>query len=334
MYTFSITRREVVCGSYLLVGPGNSTVDDLLRILRGSIPVECKTVVVMLERCVACTFALSCGHEYGSLISAEEAKHFYHFQQDGLSQISIIVFIVTSGSVYGPVGYTMLVNSVVNVVHKCKVFMYADDMCLLYASHNILEARSEIQNDFDNIVKWAHDNGIIININKTQCLRIFSPYNRLAKTVSNSQIGIIGHTYECLHKNQVACDCENLEFVTRFKYLGLLIDQNFNFKLHIDGLCNKLRSILGKFYQLRTVVSKKTLRIVYYALADSLVTYGLVKQRKLKQVTENVGEDLKLGLSFRSMVHCNKIPILHMHRRYLREQTLFCTFFNFIPQPS
>lgn len=48
---------------------------------------------------------------------------------------------VPTGSVFGPVGYIMHVNSVFNVVNKCRMFMYADDMCLAYASKHILEVQ-------------------------------------------------------------------------------------------------------------------------------------------------------------------------------------------------
>ncbi|KAI8430696.1 hypothetical protein MSG28_000885 [Choristoneura fumiferana] len=66
---------------------------------------------------------------------------------------------VPTGSVYGPVGYVMHVNSVSNIVKKCRMFMYADDMCLLYASKDISEAQNSVQEDFERIAKWAHDNG-------------------------------------------------------------------------------------------------------------------------------------------------------------------------------
>ncbi|CAG9127549.1 unnamed protein product [Plutella xylostella] len=84
---------------------------------------------------------------------------------------------VPTGSVYGPVGYIMHVNSVANVVHNSQLYMYADDMCLLSAGKDIASMMDNIQDDFENITKWAHDNGIILNLNKTKCMHIHSPYN-------------------------------------------------------------------------------------------------------------------------------------------------------------
>lgn len=181
---------------------------------------------------------------------------------------------VPTGSVYGPVGYIMHVNSVCNVIKKCKVYMYADDMCLIYASRDINEAKSHIQSDLENVTKWAHDNGIIINLNKTKCMHIYSPYNKKAKN-ENSCIDIVGHTFECLHRDKYNCKCMNIEFVKKFKYLGLTIDYNFSWKTHVMEVCNKLRSVLSKFAHLKKVLNKNTLYMVYYALADSLLSYGL-----------------------------------------------------------
>lgn len=58
---------------------------------------------------------------------------------------------VPTGSVYGSMGYIMLVNSVVNVIRHCKVYIYADDMCLLYSAEDLSDACINVQNYFGNI---------------------------------------------------------------------------------------------------------------------------------------------------------------------------------------
>lgn len=182
---------------------------------------------------------------------------------------------VPTGSVYGPVGYIMHVNSVSNVIKNCKVVMYADDMCLLFAGRCVADMVDIVQDDFENITRWAHDNGIILNINKTKCMILHSPYNKAAKTILPNDINVIGHSYQCLYINKCNCTCNKIELVNEFKYLGLLIDKHFNWNLHINQVCNKLTSILGQFYHLNRIVNRRTLHIVYHALADALISYGL-----------------------------------------------------------
>ncbi|KAI5632971.1 reverse transcriptase (RNA-dependent DNA polymerase) domain-containing protein [Phthorimaea operculella] len=154
---------------------------------------------------------------------------------------------VPTGSVYGPVGYIMHVNSLIHVIKYCTVFMYADDMCILLQVRTKRNS-GKIQTDFDSIVKWSHDNGIIINIAKTKGMHMSSPH------------------YSCV----------DLEFVEKFKYLGLVTDRSVSWKSHIEQICNKLRSVLSKFYLLKYNVPKSLLYTVYFALVDSYLQYGLI----------------------------------------------------------
>ena len=71
------------------------------------------------------------------------------------------------------------------------------------------------------------------------------------------------------------CTCSGIEEVSQYKYLGLIIDTNFSWKIHINVLCNKLRIILAKFFQFKYVVNRHTLYCVYYALVDAITDYGL-----------------------------------------------------------
>lgn len=182
-----------------------------------------------------------------------------------------ILYGVPTGSVYGPVGYTMHVNSLPNIVRNCATYMYADDTCIMYAHNNVKYIEQQIQQDLNNLLKWSHDNGILLNIDKTKCMMVQSPY--LQKP--NLEVSIIGHTYECLHNEQRSCICQNIEFVDRYKYLGLIVDCNFSWKYHIEKVCEKLRAILSKFMHLKHVVNKPTLYLLYHTLVESVIGYGL-----------------------------------------------------------
>jgi hypothetical protein len=182
-----------------------------------------------------------------------------------------VIYGVPTGSIYGPVGYIMHVNSMSNVVQNCSTYMYADDTCIVYADRDIKNLEQCVQTDFVNIIKWSHDNGIILNIEKTKCMLIKSPYLR----VPSENINIIGHTYDCLHNNQLNCECAGIEFVNKYKYLGLTIDTKFSWANHIDLVCNKLRAIMVKLYSLKNIVNRKIMHTLYHSLAESVISYGL-----------------------------------------------------------
>jgi hypothetical protein len=81
-------------------------------------------------------------------------------------------------------------------------------------------------------------------------------------------------------RNQVKIDIElnniTLESVPATKYLGLYIDQNLNFKMHVNKLCNKLSSSVFALRTLRNMVDPKILLIVYYALFQSHLGYCII----------------------------------------------------------
>jgi hypothetical protein len=58
-------------------------------------------------------------------------------------------------------------------------------------------------------------------------------------------------------------------------YIGLLIDCRLNWQPHIEYVCNKLRSFLGRLTILKYKLPYNTLRMLYLALADSVIRYGL-----------------------------------------------------------
>ena len=176
---------------------------------------------------------------------------------------------VAQGSVTGPMCYIIHVNSLVSVIKRCQKYMFADDTCILYAANDHHTIQTNIQTDFDNITKWSHDNGIILNTNKTKLLCISSNYKRY-----NKNIKVKGHSYDCLHKNQV-CNCNYVEIVKKYKYLGIFLDDSFNWKTQVSSVCNKLRIILSNFKKLRYSTPKYVLYILYHSLVESVVSYGL-----------------------------------------------------------
>jgi ribonucleases P/MRP protein subunit RPP40 len=224
------------------------------------------------------------------------------------SDVGTIKYGVPTGSVFGPVGYIVHVNSMHNVIKSSRTYMYADDTCLMYCDRDPLNIQKAMQEDLDNIVMWAHDNGIIININKTKCMLISSPYSHQKQ----ASIAITGHTYDCLHSNgRVSCRCEQLEHVQSYKYLGLIIDNKFSWKLHVEQICKKLRTVLGKMYHLKYQTNRGILHMIYHALADSTIGYGLgsygltfpVHINKIKNIQVRL---IKILASNKDKNACNK----------------------------
>lgn len=149
--------------------------------------------------------------------------------------------------------------------------MFADDLCTLSAGTNLAETCRLVQQDIDAVVKWSHDNGIILNSEKTKLLIINSPYLPVTETPPP----LLSHSFDCFHNNLNNCICKPIEKVDCVTYLGVKVDKHFSWSYHIDYLCTKLRILLGKFYHLSFKVPKNTLKCLYFALVDSILDYAL-----------------------------------------------------------
>lgn len=51
--------------------------------------------------------------------------------------------------------------------------------------------------------------------------------------------------------------------------------RHFSWDIHINSVCNRLRSVHGKLQQLRYIATRGVMYVLYYALADAIISYGL-----------------------------------------------------------
>ena len=96
--------------------------------------------------------------------------------------------------------------------------------------------------------------------------------------------------------------------VTQFKFLGVTVDSHFKFDLHINNLNSKLRTCSYMIFQLRNFLQPGPLRIVYCALVESLIRYGLqswgnTSKSFLDSVTAQQKRILKAMISRRMSSH-------------------------------
>ncbi|CAG4965395.1 unnamed protein product [Colias eurytheme] len=72
------------------------------------------------------------------------------------------------GSVLGPLHFLAYVNKMGEAIEHSKIFQFADDTCLLVSHKNVDTAMNLLQDDFDNLCRWCHDAGLVINSKKNE----------------------------------------------------------------------------------------------------------------------------------------------------------------------
>ncbi|KAM7352639.1 uncharacterized protein ACRADG_006262 [Cochliomyia hominivorax] len=182
---------------------------------------------------------------------------------------------VPQGSKLGPILYIIYANDLLKTLENSKNFAYADDTAIVVAETNLTTAIDQMQNQLNIATKWCHDNGLIINANKTKVMHIKPPH------LSNSQVTLVYHNTNCLHyqiKNSNLCDgnCNtNIEIVNIYKYLGVYVDSSFKWKFQIDDLKKKLRKTAYTLFHLSYCANYNVLRQAYFSLAESYLRHGV-----------------------------------------------------------
>ena len=158
-------------------------------------------------------------------------------------------------------------------IHKHSVIVkFADGICLLHFLRHSVE--NKLQEEFENITNWATVNGLKCNATKTKTMDIQTKRNvafsRLVDHDSNIQI----------------------KAVSSVKLLGLTIDNELSWNVHLYEVLGKIRKRTYMLHALKQVHAPPAiLWNVYCSLIRSVSTYGFpawcnINQSKFKQLMQ------------------------------------------------
>ena len=68
---------------------------------------------------------------------------------------------------------------------------------------------------------------------------------------------------------------ERILISSNTKYLGVVIDEDLNWKEHVQQMCNELKGMFSMFYYIRRYLSVEHVKTIYYTLIYSKIKYGL-----------------------------------------------------------
>jgi hypothetical protein len=195
-------------------------------------------------------------------------------------------FGVPQGSVLGPTLFLIYINDIHNLdLPEAEIICYADDTVILFHGDSWGSTYAAAEKGMSSSASWFRDNLLTLNSIKTKFVCF---HKSAASSPTNSTQPIKIHT--CNDDSNTHCSCEIICRTQTIKYLGLLIDENLNFKAHITGLSKRIRKMMYIFKNLRHSADPTLLKNIYISLCQSLITYAISSWGSAAKTTVLVAE--------------------------------------------
>ena len=146
------------------------------------------------------------------------------------SESTTVISGVLQGSVLGPLLFLIYIDSITSVPlsEGSKISLYADDM-MLYKPISSSVDLTNLQKNVDSIFEWSCSNFMVFNVTKCKSMLLSHKRNVTTPTLT--------------------LDGCPLDFVKEYKYLGILISTDLSWKRHIEGICVKVKKLVGTLYR-------------------------------------------------------------------------------------
>ena len=185
-----------------------------------------------------------------------------YVQIDGvMSSMQYIQTGIPQGSIVGPLLFSIYINDIVKCTEKFNCILYADDTTLNSTidcfGKEIHVIEQNISAELQRISKWLELNRLQLNTEKSKFMLFHMPQ----KSIPNLKLTISGSI---------------IERVTQFKFLGLNIDSNLNWKAHLSAVSTKVSRVIGLLHKLKYVFPSYSLRMIYNSLILPHFNYSLL----------------------------------------------------------
>lgn len=163
---------------------------------------------------------------------------------------------VPQGSVLGPLLFLVYINDL-PLATKHHITLFADDSTVLFTGTDQNEVVADINHSLTCMIDWLDRNNLKINLNKT---KIMNFRQRRNKSMT-------------LNINYLDSKIDEIEST---KFLGLYVDNQLNWKMHIEDVCKRINQSSFALRKLSKIVNRNSVITAYHGYVASILRYGLI----------------------------------------------------------
>jgi hypothetical protein len=178
---------------------------------------------------------------------------------DKISDLLEVDWGVPQGSILGPLLFLIFIS---DMPASTKLFsnIFADDTTYQTSANDLTILYQTSNLELENAGKWFNDNHLTVHPSKTKYINFGNPPDH------QYTLKLGDHTLERIHEKGTT---------KTYKFLGLLVDENLNWKHHVNYVNTKITRVSFHLMQIRKQISIEHKLLIYNGLIKPHLEYGL-----------------------------------------------------------
>lgn len=175
------------------------------------------------------------------------------------SHLSTVTYGVPQGSILGPLLFLCYIKGLPAKSNFDKLILYADDINLKISGKCFSDIERVAADQLSTIQNYLTDKNLLLNPSKTKYISFCTKQRKIQSSTSNIKL-----------------NGKVIEEVEASKFLGLLVDKNLDWTLHVETMCNKIASGLYALRRMSFIINNiSTLKTIYFSFIHSHISFGI-----------------------------------------------------------
>ena len=153
--------------------------------------------------------------------------------------------------------YTVLANDMTKCMKFCSSVVFADDTTIIISGNKLKYLFQKMNEDLKTLTQWFNVNSLSLNVEKS---------NYILFRTKNKKRDFDG---------KIKMENRDVKQVSYTKFLGVIIDENLDWNMHIKHVLLKLASGIYSIHATKNLLPTSSKRLLYFSNVQSHLIYGL-----------------------------------------------------------